>query len=641
MNRHATRRDFLRKAAATGGCLVTGGLCQAARAAQPPARQPASIVAKGPVPGAGAPLVVITESVSRDVDPRAGAWSYVTEVLRRAGLFFEALEPARLPSLARRSGSVVLLAGNLRLTSAEHNALAAWVKRGGALVGIGGTSGLDEVFGVAGENPLAEGWIKVTAPDHPVTAGLRSSLHVFGGRAVKPGSATSLAQVETPNRLARGSAVLENRFGAGRAVLLAPDLLFSIVHVQQGLPVLQDGKPSPDGSAPINEGILKAEDGLVLDWQRDRTPMPPDDVPVFLEPTTDELRELILRSLFHVARHQGVALPLLWYWPRGLKAVGHVSHDTDGHDPRKAVALLEVMNRCRVKSTWCTLFPGGYPKEFYRTLREQGFEIALHYDAHSGGAQTSWSKENLVLQHRWLMETAGLEHVASNKNHYTRWEGRLAFYRWCEELGITADQTRGPSKQGTIGFPLGGSQPYFPLDDQRDSPRLMDVLEVNLLTQDLVVVCPGEYGKSLLDSARRHHGVAHFLFHPAHILKPRVADALGALVDYGRAQGLEWWTSEQIYAWEMLRRGVQAKFETPGAVSLRAPQPLRQATLLLLRCGKQPGSIHVNGQAARTAAWTLHGFEFDAVTADLAGEVKLRMPAPQPAGQGGRALGHS
>ena len=40
--------------------------------------------------------------------------------------------------------------------------------------------------------------------------------------------------------------------------------------------------------------VLKAEDGLVLDWQRDRTPMPPDGTPVFLEPISDELRELIL-----------------------------------------------------------------------------------------------------------------------------------------------------------------------------------------------------------------------------------------------------------------------------------------------------------------------------------------------------------
>jgi hypothetical protein len=402
-------------------------------------------------------------------------------------------------------------------------------------------------------------------------------------------------------------------------------LLFSIVHIQQGVPVLQDGQPAPDDSAAINDGELKAEDGLVLDWQRDRTPMQPDNVPVFLEPISDELREIILRSVFHVARTQGTTIPLLWYWPRGLKAIGHMSHDTDGNDPQRAVALLEVMNRCHTKSTWCTLYPGGYPVEFYRTLLEQEFEIALHYDARTGAAQTSWSKENFVLQHRWLMEQTGLKRIVSNKNHYTRWESRLDFLRWCEEVGINSDQSRGPSKQGTIGFPLGGSQPYFPLDDEADSPRFLPVLEVNLLTQDLVVVCPVEYGKQLVDTVLPHHGVAHFLFHPAHIQKPNVADALCGLVDYGRSQGLEWWTSEQIYVWEMLRRGVEAKYESDGALTLRAAQPIREATLLFLKSRPESPTIRINGQPAQGTRWNLHNFEFEAVPTDIAGEAKLQI----------------
>ena len=104
----------------------------------------------------------------------------------------------------------------------------------------------------------------------------------------------------------------------------ATDLLFSIVHIQQGVPVFQDARPPADGSAATNEGLLKAEDGLVLDWQRDRQSMQPEGVPAFLEPVSDELREIILRGIFHTARERGIALGLIWYWPRGLKAVGHL-----------------------------------------------------------------------------------------------------------------------------------------------------------------------------------------------------------------------------------------------------------------------------------------------------------------------------
>ena len=44
--------------------------------------------------------------------------------------------------------------------------------------------------------------------------------------------------------------------------------------------------------------------------------------------------------------------------------------------PELAVAMLDALNRCNVKSTWCTLYPGGYPSDFYRRLQE----LKAHYD---------------------------------------------------------------------------------------------------------------------------------------------------------------------------------------------------------------------------------------------------------------------
>ena len=88
-------------------------------------------------------------------------------------------------------------------------------------------------------------------------------------------------------------------------------------------------------------------------------------------------------------------MPLLWYWPRGLKAVGHLSHDTDGNDPTAGRGAAGCHQPLPCEITWCTLYPGGYPREFYRTLQEQDFEIALHYDAMTGGPQTSLVERKL------------------------------------------------------------------------------------------------------------------------------------------------------------------------------------------------------------------------------------------------------
>lgn len=618
-----TRRNFLGKTAAASSILFVQGLHGSVLSALSDQSKKA-LVGNAHNAVVNSPVIIVTDSLSTDINPRAVTWIYITEILQRAGIFFESVSPSDLSSLTNRTNSIVVLGGDLNLTTKQQDILTSLVEKGGSLIGIGGTSGMDVVFGVKDKHSLSEGWIKIKDNNHPVTKELRSSLHVFGGNVFTKNGATSLAEIETNYQGPKGSTILENSFGKGRAVLLSPDIIFSIVNIQQGVPVLQDARPSADGTANVNDGELKAEDGCVLDWEHDRTTMQPDGEPAFLEPISDELREIILRSIFYVAGQQGITLPILWYWPRGLKAVGYISHDSDNNDAAKAEAMLDVMNGCDIKSTWCIIKPG-YPKKFYSKLKEQGYEVALHYDARTGGKYTSWSKENFFLQYKWLSKEAGLNHITSNKNHYTRWENRLDYYRWCEEIGIDTDQTRGPSKKGTIGFPLGGSQPYFPIDDEVVPSRIMKVLEINLITQDLIVVCPKEYGKQFVDSVLRHHGVAHFLFHPAHILKPNVAEALSDLVDYGRAKGLEWWTSEKIYNWEFLRRNVTAKFDSDNSLTIRTEKPLQEATMLFLKPEQKSQFIRINNRPAKSKDWKLYGFDFNEITMDLANEVKFQV----------------
>ncbi len=303
---------------------------------------------------------------------------------------------------------------------------------------------------------------------------------------------------------------------------------------------------------------------------------------------------------------------MLWYYPRNLPALGHISHDSDGNKSDLAWSMLKVVGDIGIKTTWCVIEPG-YSAELYEAIKADGHEIALHYDALNGRPRTSWGEHQLRGQHDWLTRAANVK-LVSNKNHYTRWEGRLGFFRWCAAVGLQCDQSRGPSKRGTIGYPFGGSHPWFPIDNDG---RFIDCLELNLQTQDLVNFCPDYFGRYWVEQAVSHHGVAHLLFHPAHIEEPGVADALRMVVDYGREHGLEWWTNLQINHWERARRGVRLKSYQRRRNELTycfsAEHPLQDATLLFLN------------SRAKDERVERYGFTFQKVEMELAGEEEVRL----------------
>jgi len=88
-----------------------------------------------------APITVVTQSVSTDINPRANTWIYITEVLQRAGLFFDKVSPDDLSSLVGRSNPIVVLAGDLRLTTEQRDALTTLVHNGGSIIAIGAHRG--------------------------------------------------------------------------------------------------------------------------------------------------------------------------------------------------------------------------------------------------------------------------------------------------------------------------------------------------------------------------------------------------------------------------------------------------------------------------------------------------------------------
>ena len=544
--------------------------------------------------------------ITISISPTSPSNAYMIELAQCAGFFYEQPPPGQT-GRAR----VLVLAGEHKLSNDQRNKLAAFVENGGALVSLGGLHGMEKLFGVepvssginkgwgmSGARQLGEGYLDARQARHPVFAGLKSSLHFFGGLAVQATNAKAIGNVlDRHGRATHLPVFLERRAGRGIVLLIAPDLLNSIVHIQQGIAVMRDGTPSFDGTMAINEGILKTDDGQVLDYDFDRVTLAKGEAPFFLYPVADELRLIILRTIQYAAQAVGQPLVQIAPWPRELPAVGCISHDSDGNKPEHGWALLEQVKKAGIRTTWCTMFPCAYPRSLYDAVRAERCEIALHYDAMKCDADHQWGVDTLVKQLEGLTANSGVKDVISNKNHYTRWEGRLDFFRWCEKVGLKADGTMGPSKRGGCGFPRGTCQPWRPLDDEATPPRFLEVYEIPLITQDLNIHLPAKRAPMLLDQAVAHGGLAHFLFHPAHILEPGMADAMQTVVTEGRKRGMEWWTHAEVWRWETARRGVRLIEATVADKKLRVrlttELPLKDATLIVHEPdGKQRRQTH-------------------------------------------------
>lgn len=551
----------------------------------------------------------------------------IHEILAHAGICCRALTLDELPDALPGLG-LLLTVGEARLSEALQASLADWVNQGGGWVSVAGICGLKDLLGVdyapasftgfggSSFSGLGEGYLRRDSAEHPILDHIQAPLHFFSGLAVRANGALALAhgldahqRAETERPL-----VLENTAGAGRSILIAPDVTGTVVRIQQGVCITRDGIPAPDGTAPVDDNVLKTDDGMALDWHFDRSPLP--DTPclkAFLEPIADCWREIVLKSVFYLAQRQGVTLPLLWLYPDNLPALGHISHDTDGSDPNLGYTLLDTLAQAGIQSTWCVILPG-YEPDLIDAIRQAGHELATHYDAMSDGLE--WGEAQFDDQWRQLCEMFGPDAPTTNKNHYLRWEGDTEFFEWCIKRGIRMDQSKGPSKSGGAGFIFGTCHPYFPVTPRGET---LDIVELPTHTQDLIVFAPEGLAACLISAADRHHGIAHLLFHPAHIAKPGVADAILNSVRLGIERGMAWWTARQINDWERARRaiswrGYDANPES-ATVRLTAGETLARAALLFLT--PAPVSVTLDGQARESATVRRWGVDFQSVVADL------------------------
>ncbi|MFK7695527.1 hypothetical protein [Paenibacillus sp. HJGM_3] len=470
---------------------------------------------------------------------------HIGEMLEQAGLPFDWLEET---NHALEAAYDVVLVAAMEETAADYEQLWLYASRGGVVIAFAGLNGLARRLGCRRGPLLGAGYARLPAPWGP-----DRPLRYLRALPWQPDAPCEVLAAAVGAAGDAAPALLQLRVENGYIDRWSVDIPFSVIGLQQGLrPVAEDGAPAPDGSAPLDDGVLKAEDELQLDWVADRTHTE-TGAPYFGVPYADHWRETIVAHILQRITEKGKTLPFVDVWPEGVTGIATISHDSDRNHDTDAETTLRVLAECGIRSTWCMMKPG-YSFPYHQRIREAGHELALHFNANvrEGG---SWSEADFRRQYEWLTTVNGGEAVTSNKNHFTRFEGWGELFAWCEACGIEVDQTRGPSKTGTVGFTFATCQPYFPIAWFDEGNRHYDVLEIGFLTQDLGAMTDMSVVQPFLDAVREVQGVAHFLFHQGRIHSAdAVRESLIEFVRIASGKGFAFWTSREINAWHRARR---------------------------------------------------------------------------------------
>jgi|GEM_PF-661444 len=490
--------------------------------------------------------------------------AYAEEVLLQAGIPFRRIEAVdELDSDA--GGYDIVVAALVGEEEQKANRLLAYMEQGGILVALANVNMLARRLGY-GAAARADCGYACFGDAYDKAEAIRFLGAVPWQQLAEGRDDAELAEEfghlrrERPDGVPAGAALQRFRIGAGWLERWAVDIAGTSVRMQQGMaPVLADGPPAPDGSAPLDEGLLKADDGFAMDWSYDRA-VTDTGVPYFPHPYVDYWRELFAGRLIGIALERGLSVPVVDYWPAGIGQVAMLSHDSDLNGDANADAALKLLAECGVRSTWC-MIEEGYSSDRYRAILADGHELALHYNAVDSD-KGRWAEEEFVRQLRWFAEATGLPGAVSNKNHFTRFEGWGELFAWCEKYGIKSDQTRGPSKKGNVGMLFGTCHPYFPIAWSTERNRIYDVVEIGFLTQDLdlserwpdsSVIVP------FLDRVQSVSGVAHFLVHQIHIgSHASVRDSMRKIVSEARKRNFTFLTGKQVNDWQRARRAYVA-----------------------------------------------------------------------------------
>jgi hypothetical protein len=541
-------------------------------------------------------------------DPFAFGYS---EVFEHYGIPMERTDTFTAAELNRTH--ILLLCGKGKLTSHQQEVLSEWVNNGGIVIFSGGTWGAFGLIGLQeGTTSRGSGRLSHTRNDRLIPEALQP-LRFFGGESARSAVADVIATV------ADGQAILTRRnFGRGMVIFCGVHLGQTFLQMQFGRSVEIDGIGPEDGSAHLDDGILRAEDGITLDFSTDRYLSAGH--PAFATAHADALREIWFRAVLLGLEHCGQGAIFPWFWPNGAKAAGVVSLDCDDTDPVNVINVHRVLSMYGIPATWSVPLPG-YDQTVYRTIRAREHEVALLYHP---DAKDHALDERLRAQMSQLVRLAGEPSLSCVRPADGSWHGWNRFYESCDVAGLRMSISKGGRQPGTQGFAFGSAHPYF-VPRKDGSPSFVGELPYSLYKPG--TVAPDPVVDLVHEETLRRHGCMHLVATPACFGERVGLASIRRLLTNARQDGFAFFRAADVYRWEKGRRSLRLNFKNIGGelqLFINAESEMNSFTLMMVQI---PARVLVNGKPVPVQTVERFGMPMAMVVFDLRAkhnvEVKL------------------
>lgn len=375
---------------------------------------------------------------------------YYAEAIADTGFRFDSPSSLKLDDLEQFD--VIVFGGVGTLKPEGASAVAEWVGRGGMAVFSGSSWGVSSLLGIKpGGQHLSIGSM-VPRKESRFSIKGADFVKFFGAKVHNAAQADVLWDVSSG-----GVGLSVAGIGRGKVWFLAPHLGQTVAQMVFGRSVETDAIGPVDGSARLDDGILRAEDGINLDYLDDRAHTD-DGSPYFAYAHADVLQELFSRTLIAAAEATGRPFFAIGQWPHSIATVGMLSIDCDTNDEERFNEVARVVANIGGRPVWMVEFPG-YSQEVYRRMRGSLHEAGLLYSPDRG----KWDTEGLRLQHTSLARSASFREIAAVRPKDGAWLGHMATYRMAESAGIKCVISKGGRQLGTSGMAFGSCRPHRPV----------------------------------------------------------------------------------------------------------------------------------------------------------------------------------